>query len=368
MAEGNSSADGSQSKQPAPTQNRSVSDSLVRNEQSRGRPAKIRDRKQLLPLRTDLFYASGDSPNVPKTVVATPPQLNFTPIEQTSSARRIMSTSALGSGDRLRPLTPIHNKNRSGTFFTTSPANSESGSPRLPASNIRSASNTSLQNLHTSGRTTPTPTRGRPGRGRNRRHQSSSHHHSPHSRKSSASNSGSSRPSTPHQNGKPSVKHLTCFWWKDKGDCRFKEEDCLYAHHDTGLYADPPRQVNPGEPALAGRSLDRALKKLQYRDDGGCNNNKSSSSLRSISTDMVIGNAIVSSRPGTPGVAVAIGPLSSPALPELVKEDELVALKSENNFFRNIVEQNTSEKALLLDNIEILQRDNKGKSQSESLP
>jgi hypothetical protein len=31
-----------------------------------------------------------------------------------------------------------------------------------------------------------------------------------------------------------SVKHLTCFWWKEKGTCKFSEDECLYAHHDTG--------------------------------------------------------------------------------------------------------------------------------------
>lgn len=31
-----------------------------------------------------------------------------------------------------------------------------------------------------------------------------------------------------------SVKHLTCFWWKEKGSCKYSEEECLYAHSDTG--------------------------------------------------------------------------------------------------------------------------------------
>ena len=31
-----------------------------------------------------------------------------------------------------------------------------------------------------------------------------------------------------------SVKHLTCFWWKEKGTCRYSDDECLYAHHDTG--------------------------------------------------------------------------------------------------------------------------------------
>ncbi len=59
------------------------------------------------------------------------------------------------------------------------------------------------------------------------------------------SNNGT-RTGTPHPYGKPSVKHLTCFWWKVKGICRFAEDDCLYAHRETGLLADAPRQVKPG--------------------------------------------------------------------------------------------------------------------------
>jgi hypothetical protein len=45
---------------------------------------------------------------------------------------------------------------------------------------------------------------------------------------------------------KPSVKHLTCWWWHEKGQCRYSEEECLYAHYETGLVADAPRQVRPG--------------------------------------------------------------------------------------------------------------------------
>lgn len=37
-----------------------------------------------------------------------------------------------------------------------------------------------------------------------------------------------------------SVKHLTCFWWWEKGECRFSDEECLYSHHDTGHYTNAP--------------------------------------------------------------------------------------------------------------------------------
>jgi hypothetical protein len=35
--------------------------------------------------------------------------------------------------------------------------------------------------------------------------------------------------------GKKSLKHLTCYHWKQKGGCRYREDDCQYAHHDTGM-------------------------------------------------------------------------------------------------------------------------------------
>jgi hypothetical protein len=206
---------------PANVQSRSVTDSTVANEESRGR---------LPSFRHDLYPASINPLRALSTVVARPPQLEFGEIV------RPVSSSAVFGGDRLRPLTPIHHPkspSRAVNMFTTSPASSDLGSPRLPT--IRSsASNSSLNNIRGPRPPTPTAKRGRGGR------PSSLPRRSPQSRKSS------SNPGTPHHHGKPSVKHLTCFWWKEKGDCRFKEEDCLYAHHDTGLYADPPRQVIPG--------------------------------------------------------------------------------------------------------------------------
>lgn len=55
-----------------------------------------------------------------------------------------------------------------------------------------------------------------------------------------------SRSQSSDSSTKPSVKHLTCWWWYEKGQCRYSESECLYAHHDTGLVADAPRQVKPG--------------------------------------------------------------------------------------------------------------------------
>jgi hypothetical protein len=53
------------------------------------------------------------------------------------------------------------------------------------------------------------------------------------------------------QLSRPSVKHLTCWWWHQKGQCRYSDSECLYAHHDTGVVADAPRQVKPGGTYIA---------------------------------------------------------------------------------------------------------------------
>lgn len=42
-----------------------------------------------------------------------------------------------------------------------------------------------------------------------------------------------------------SVKHLTCWYWANKG-CRLSDHACLYSHHDTGRVAEPPVQVQRG--------------------------------------------------------------------------------------------------------------------------
>ena len=42
-----------------------------------------------------------------------------------------------------------------------------------------------------------------------------------------------------------SVKHLTCWYWS-KGHCRFTEENCLYAHRNTGKVAKAPKQATLG--------------------------------------------------------------------------------------------------------------------------
>jgi hypothetical protein len=57
---------------------------------------------------------------------------------------------------------------------------------------------------------------------------------------------------SPLQIHKPaSVKHLTCYFWAKNGTCKFSEENCLYAHRDTGKVAQGPLQVESGRRFLS---------------------------------------------------------------------------------------------------------------------
>lgn len=60
----------------------------------------------------------------------------------------------------------------------------------------------------------------------------------------SSSNSQKASPASNH--AVPSVKHLTCYFWAKNGNCKWSDEECLYAHHDTGKVANGPLQVEPG--------------------------------------------------------------------------------------------------------------------------
>jgi hypothetical protein len=103
---------------------------------------------------------------------------------------------------------------------------------------------------------------------------------------------------------------------------------------------------------MAGRSLDRALKKLHL------NHNKSSGSLKSMSSEMI--HADNASQPGTPGTET---PMSSAILEQLKAiENAHAAAKSDNAFLRTLIEQNTKEKAVLVTAVENLQVESKSKS------
>lgn len=101
------------------------------------------------------------------------------------------------------------------------------------------------------------------------------------------------------------------------------------------------REHNNTEPAMAGRSLDRALKKLHSE------HNKSSTSLKSMGCEIFADNA---SRPETPVT-------EPPVSPAVISQSQ-----SENILLRNIVEQNMKEKEVLITMIENLQEENKSKS------
>lgn len=292
-------------------------------------------------------------------VASTPdPGIIGQPLQRTSSS------TLLGQGTRLQPLTPInppilhrYHENRRSTpsplpAFTTSPGVSDTGSPshsRFPSLE-RSFSQTSLNApRYPSHPRTPTPSS-----------NAAKARTSNVARSSSLPSSPKHRRPTPHPHGKPSVKHLTCFWWKVKGDCRFSEDDCLYAHRETGLLADAPRQVTPGgeqvhvlscaytdsrtsflEPAKAGRHLEKALSNLRTK------RNPSSSSLN---TSMV-------ANPSTPESQGTSSMTTTPMDTETFQE-RVSSLQSDNTFLRNLVEQSSKEKSILMTTIEGLQKEN----------
>ena len=141
-----------------------------------------------------------------------------------------------------------------------------------------------------------------------------------------------------------SVKHLTCFWWWEKGECRYSDEECLYSHYDTGHHTSAPRQVIPGEPAKAGKSLERALNKLAI-------SNRSSVSLSSLA-NMAHGantNHTSSSGPETP-----FYDRSRSSTPSPLEISQVAQLKADNDFLRTLIEQSQREKRSLIDAIDIL--------------
>jgi len=63
-------------------------------------------------------------------------------------------------------------------------------------------------------------------------------------RQASNTKTTSGRTQQPHEttlskpvnmSGKKSLKHLTCYHWKQRGGCRYREDECQYAHYDTGM-------------------------------------------------------------------------------------------------------------------------------------
>lgn len=53
-------------------------------------------------------------------------------------------------------------------------------------------------------------------------------------------------PSSTQKQPKPSVKHLTCYFWSEFGHCQWSSTECLYAHWYTGKVASAPVQIEVG--------------------------------------------------------------------------------------------------------------------------
>jgi len=144
--------------------------------------------------------------------------------------------------------------------------------------------------------------------------------------------------------GSGSVRHLTCFWWKEKGHCRYGDEQCLYAHYDTGKYADPPRQLIPGQPAMAGRNLDRQLNSLKRLTGSS---HRSSPSLTSLGRS--------GSRPSTPNRQAFDSSIRA-LTPSPQPQQERSPL--DHTLLRNLLNQSIEEKAVMITAIQRLEAEN----------
>lgn len=59
----------------------------------------------------------------------------------------------------------------------------------------------------------------------------------------------------------------TCFYWS-RGSCRKRSEDCLFAHHDTGIIADPPLKDQTCRAWKKGEYCSELFCKMAHRDTG----------------------------------------------------------------------------------------------------
>ncbi|EHY60200.1 hypothetical protein HRR83_009161 [Exophiala dermatitidis] len=170
-----------------------------------------------------------------------------------------------------------------------------------------------------------------------------------------------------------SVKHLTCFWWWEKGECRFTDDECLYAHYDTGHYTGAPRQVIPGEPAKAGRSLERALNKLAITNRAeaqghghghGHGHNQGHARIPSGAASRMETPIHVSGGSGSsPSSFLEIGQaqqLQAQALAQAQAQVEhavIQPLQADNDFLRNLIHSSQREKQAFVDTIESYQNE-----------
>ena len=72
-----------------------------------------------------------------------------------------------------------------------------------------------------------------------------------------------------YDTGMDEGKNTTCFWWWNTGHCKKSERECLYAHRDTGLYAKPPPGYVPQNRKSAVEISSETALKLLYRPPCG---------------------------------------------------------------------------------------------------
>ena len=84
-----------------------------------------------------------------------------------------------------------------------------------------------------------------------------------------------------HDTGLDEGKNTTCFWWWTTGHCKKSEKECLYAHRDTGLYAKPPPGYVPqNRKVLADSLLKAALTFFAGTYPAPCSPDRFSKSVR----------------------------------------------------------------------------------------
>ena len=160
------------------------------------------------------------------------------------------------------------------------------------------------------------------------------------------------RPAAQHQgsiNSRSEVRHLTCWYWLHKGRCDKEDENCAYAHHDTGRYAERPRQVVPGEPAQAGRNLERTLSSMTSMRRFA-NPHRSSSSLSALNRTRSRASSPLASAPARQTSFDLNTPASTPS-PRT--ESPLL----ENAQLRQWVEDANHEKRVIMHQLERVQEE-----------
>ncbi|KAL8725878.1 MAG: hypothetical protein Q9166_007075 [cf. Caloplaca sp. 2 TL-2023] len=88
------------------------------------------------------------------------------------------------------------------------------------------------------------------------------------------------------QSGLPPSRSLTCFFWARNRKCNRSDEECSYAHYDTGTVARPPPGVTVFEPSVAEDAiqLTKTLTCFFWNRDGKCNRSDAESNGTFVSS------------------------------------------------------------------------------------